>query len=168
MSVESRRREFDEATEKPKQKDWLLTAIAVFKLVKGVLLLLVGIGALSLVHKDVAETLTNVVDAFRVDPNNRHIHQIIVKLGVANARKLEEVGAGTFFYSALLLTEGTGLLLKRHWAEYFTIIVTASFIPMEIYEILRRLTFTRIALLGVNVAIVVYLVKRIKTRKETE
>lgn len=168
MSVESRRREFDEATEKPKQKDWLLTAIAVFKLVKGVLLLLVGIGALSLVHKDVAETLTNVVDAFRVDPNNRHIHQIIVKLGVANSRKLEEVGAGTFFYSALLLTEGTGLLLKRHWAEYFTIIVTASFIPMEIYEILRRLTFTRIALLGVNVAIVVYLVKRIKTRKETE
>jgi uncharacterized membrane protein (DUF2068 family) len=148
-----------------KHRDIVLTAIAIFKLVKGILLLIVGIGALSLLHRDVAETITGLVDAFRVDPNNRHIHEFILKLGLVNARKLEEISAGTFFYSALLLTEGTGLLLRKHWAEYFTIIVTASFIPMEIFEIVRRVTFPRFFLLGINVAIVVYLVVRIRHRK---
>src|SRR3984885_582883 len=171
MSVESGVKEVTEPKAvrgQAKHKDAVLIAIAVFKLIKGVLLLLVGIGALSLVHKDVAETLSRVIDTLRVDPNNRHIHQLIMKLGVPDARKLEEISAGTFFYSGLLLTEGTGLLLRKPWAEYFTIIVTSSFIPMEVYELLKRLTFTRCALLVVNIAIVVYLIQRIRHRKARE
>src|SRR5215469_11292627 len=143
-------------------RDWGLLIIAVFKLFKGVLLLIVGIGALSLIHKDVAETAAHWADIFRVDPSNRHLHSLLLKLNVVDARRLEEISAGTFFYSALLLTEGTGLLLRKRWAEYFTIIVTASFIPMEIYELVRRLTFTRVLLLGVNIAIVWYLVNRLR------
>lgn len=150
------------AAEHHRHRDWGLLAIAVFKLVKGVLLLIVGIGALSLIHKDVAETVGHWVDLFRVDPNNRHVHGLLVKLGVVDARRLEEISAGTFFYSALLLTEGTGLFLRKRWAEYFTIIVTASFIPMEIYELVKRITFTRICLLGVNLVIVWYLVNRLR------
>jgi hypothetical protein len=48
-----------------------LVAIAVFKLVKGVLLVAVGIGALKLLHKDVAQTVLHWVDVLRVDPDNR-------------------------------------------------------------------------------------------------
>ena len=143
-------------------RDWGLLAIAIFKLFKGTLLLIVGIGALSLIHKDVAETAAHWADLFRVDPDNRHLHSLLVKLGAVDARRLEEISAGTFFYSALLLTEGTGLLLRKRWAEYFTVIVTASFIPMEIYELVRRLTFTRVCLVSVNIAIVWYLVNRLR------
>jgi uncharacterized membrane protein (DUF2068 family) len=143
-------------------RDWGLLIIAIFKLFKGVLLLIVGIGALSLIHKDVAETAAHWADLFRVDPDNRHLHTLLLKLNVVDARRLEEISAGTFFYSALLVTEGTGLLLRKRWAEYFTIIVTASFIPMEIYELVRRLTFTRVLLLGINIAIVWYLVNRLR------
>jgi uncharacterized membrane protein (DUF2068 family) len=145
-----------------RHRDWGLLVIAVFKLFKGVLLLIVGIGALSLIHKDVAETAAHWADLFRVDPNNTHLHGLLLKLNVVDARRLEEISAGTFFYSALLLTEGTGLLLRKRWAEYFTVIVTASFIPMEIYELARRLTFTRIMLFGINIAIVWYLVNRLR------
>ncbi|HEY6330232.1 MAG TPA: DUF2127 domain-containing protein [Blastocatellia bacterium] len=171
MQVEADTRKLsnsDDQHSPPKKKDALLLAIAIFKLAKGVLLLLVGIGALSLIHRDVAETISNLVDAFRVDPNNRHIQALMMKLGLINARKLEEISAGTFFYSALLLTEGTGLLLKKHWAEYFTIIVTSSFIPMEIYELARRLTFPRFMLLGINIGIVIYLVQTIRNRKSAK
>jgi len=146
----------------PRHRDWGLLTIAVFKLVKGVLLLVVGIGALSMIHKDVAETVAHWADLFRVDPNNRYLHGLLAKLGVVDARRLEEISAGTFFYSALLLTEGTGLLLRKRWAEYFTIIVTASFIPMEVYELIKRITFTRICFITVNLAIVWYLVNRLR------
>jgi uncharacterized membrane protein (DUF2068 family) len=58
----------------------------------------------------------------------------------------------------MLLTEGTGLLLGKRWAEYFTVIATSSFIPLEIYEIARRVDEARIVLLLINIAIVIYLV----------
>jgi uncharacterized membrane protein (DUF2068 family) len=62
----------------------------------------------------------------------------------------------------LLLTEGVGLWLKKRWAEYFTIIVTCSLIPLELYEIEKRVTFTRIAVLLVNMAIVWYLFAQLR------
>jgi uncharacterized membrane protein (DUF2068 family) len=142
--------------------DIWITLIAIFKLIKGVLLLIVGIGALSLIHKDVAEVIARWVDVIRVDPDNRHIRGLITRIDAVNARKLEEISAGTFFYAALLLTEGTGLLLKKRWAEYFTIIVTGSFIPMEIYELVKHISIAKTLLLAFNLAVVWYLIRRLK------
>jgi hypothetical protein len=51
-----------------------------------------------------------------------------------------------------------GLWLRRRWAEYLTVIVTGSFIPLEIYEIVEHFTVLRVVVLAVNVAIVIYLV----------
>jgi uncharacterized membrane protein (DUF2068 family) len=134
-----------------------LRLIAVFKLAKGLLLLAVGIGAIKLLHKDVSELATSWIAAIRIDPDNRLIHGLIAKLGLMNDRKLEELSLGSFFYATLLLTEGIGLWLKKRWAEYFTIITTCSLIPLELYELEKRITITRIVLLLVNVAIVWYL-----------
>lgn len=129
----------------------------MFKLAKGLLLLAVGIGAIKLLHKDLSELAANWITAIRVDPDNRLIHGLIAKLGLMNDRKLEELSIGSFFYSALLLTEGVGLWLKKRWAEYLTIIATCSLIPLEIYEIAKRVTVTRIVILLINAAIVWYL-----------
>ena len=77
-------------------------------------------------------------------------------------RTLASVGVGSFVYAGLLLTEGVGLWLKRRWAEYFTIVMTASFIPLETYELLRRFTPTRLGILALNVVIVGYLVWHVR------
>jgi uncharacterized membrane protein (DUF2068 family) len=61
-----------------------------------------------------------------------------------------------------LLTEGIGLLLRKRWAEYFTIITTGGLVPLEIYEIARHVTAAKIVVLALNVAIVVYLVVRVR------
>jgi uncharacterized membrane protein (DUF2068 family) len=135
--------------------------IAVFKLFKGLVLFAVGIGLLKLMHKDLAMEVERWADLFRVDPNNAHIHRMLERLSIVSGRKLREYSVGTFFYSALLLTEGTGLMLQKHWAEYFTIIMTGSFIPLEVYELIRRITVPKIIVLVVNAAIVVYLVIRV-------
>jgi uncharacterized membrane protein (DUF2068 family) len=141
----------------------MLLVIGLFKLFKGVLLLCVGIGALRLLHKDVAAVVMHWVNVLHVDPDNRFFHHLIVRAFGVNARQLREIGVGTFFYSSLLLTEGTGLLMRKRWAEYFTVISTAVFIPLEVYEIFHRFTWAKVWVLAVNAAIVWYLVIRIRS-----
>ena len=139
-----------------------LLLIALFKLVKGLLLLAVGIGAVKLLHRDIAETISNWVDFLRVDPDNRFIHGILTRVLNLTPAQLKAASVGTFIYAGLLLTEGVGLLFRKRWAEYFTIITTAGLIPLELYELSRHITPARIAILIINIAIVVYLVVRVR------
>jgi uncharacterized membrane protein (DUF2068 family) len=139
-----------------------LLLIALFKLIKGILLLAVGIGALKLLHRDVAQTVAHWVDILRVDPDNRIIHGLLTRVLSVTPAQLRAASAGTLVYSGLLLTEGLGLLFRKRWAEYFTIITTAGLIPIEVYEISRRVTTAKVAVLFINVAIVAYLVRRVR------
>jgi uncharacterized membrane protein (DUF2068 family) len=59
-------------------------------------------------------------------------------MNLLDDRKLEILSGLTFAYSALFLTEGTGLFFEKRWAEFFTIIATASFIPLELYELFKN------------------------------
>ena len=132
--------------------------IAAFKLFKGLVLFAVGLGALKLMHKDMAFEFERWADSFRVDPNNLYIHRLLEKLSILDDRKLRELSVGTFFYSALLLTEGTGLLLGKRWAKFFTIIATSSFVPLEVYELIQRVNAAKLVVLLLNIAVVAYLV----------
>ena len=145
--------------------DGTLLLIAGFKLFKGVMLLIIAIGALRLIHRDVAEAVAHWVNLLRMDPDNKWIHKIIVRSFGVDAQELKEISAGTFFYSAILLTEGVGLLKKKHWAEWFTVISTAVFVPFEVYEVFHKFTWARVWVLVVNLAIVWYLVARIRKGK---
>ena len=136
--------------------------IAIFKLVKGLLLVTLGIGALKLLHKDVAEIVQSWIDMLRVDPDNRFIHNLLTRMLSVNDRTLKEVSAGTFAYAGVFLTEGTGLLFRKRWAKYFTIIVTGSFLPLEIYELARHATAAKAVVILVNIAIVAYLIVSVR------
>jgi uncharacterized membrane protein (DUF2068 family) len=61
--------------------------------------------------------------------------------------------------------EGVGLLLRRHWAEYLAVIVTASFLPLETDELVERVQTTRVLLVLANLAIVGYLLSRLRTER---
>jgi len=136
----------------------VLRLIAAFKLFKGLVLFAVGIGAVKLLHKDLAFEVERWADIFRVDPHSHYFHLLLQKFSNLDDRKLRELSVGTFFYSAILLTEGTGLFLGKRWAEYFTIIATSSFIPLEVYELTKHVSWPRLIVLLLNVVVVVYLV----------
>jgi uncharacterized membrane protein (DUF2068 family) len=140
---------------------WLLL-IAVFKLIKSILLVAVGIGALRLLHRDVADLVERWIDVLRVDPDNRLVHSVLVKVLTVNDRSLKEFSVGTFAYAALFLTEGTGLLLRKRWAQYFTIIVTGSFLPLEVYELMLHASVAKLLVILLNIAIIGYLVVRLR------
>jgi uncharacterized membrane protein (DUF2068 family) len=145
-----------------------LLLIAAFKLIKGLGLLALGIGALRLLHKDVAAEIAQWLDVLRVDPHNHYIQMLLEKLGMVDDRKLKALSVGTFLYSALFLTEGVGLALRKTWAEYLTIISTASLLPLEVYEIVKRPDAARIVVLLANIAIVVYLVMEVRRTRHTQ
>ena len=147
----------------PPRNGWIVL-IAVFKIVKGVLLIAAAIGVLRLLHKDVGEVVQRWIDALRVDPDNRYIQTLLLKVLTLNDRTLKEISVGTFCYAALFLTEGTGLFLRKRWAEYFTIIVTASFLPLEVYELIKHASIAKVLVILLNVAIVVYLVVHVQRR----
>ena len=136
--------------------------IGLFKLAKGLLLVAVGIGALKLLHRDVAQTVEHWVNLLRVDPDNRLIHRLLARVFRVSPHQLRALSVGTFAYAGLFLTEGTGLLLRKRWAEYLTIISTAGLIPIEVYETAKHFTPFKVGVLMVNIAIVVYLAARLR------
>jgi uncharacterized membrane protein (DUF2068 family) len=144
-----------------KHRDVGFIVIGVFKLIKGILLLAL---AWSLIHKDTAEVIRYWAHVFQVDTDSKFVQHWLVEVGLVQQRDLALVVTTSLFYSALLSTEGMGLLLQKVWAEYLTSIITASFIPIEIYAVARHSTVPRITLLLVNVLVVVYLVFRLGQR----
>ena len=142
----------------------VLVLIGVFKLLKAVLLVAVGVGAIKFMHKDLGSAVTHWVEWLRVDPDNRLVHRILVKIFRVTPKQLKELSVGTFLYAGLFTTEGTGLLLRKRWAEYFTIVTTGALIPLEMYELTRHFTVPK-AIVGIaNVLIVWYLVRRVRSR----
>jgi len=61
-------------------------------------------------------------------------------------------------YAAVQFVEATGLWLMKRWGEYFAVVATSVFLPVEIYELTDRVTVLRILLLLINVAAVVWLI----------
>jgi uncharacterized membrane protein (DUF2068 family) len=143
---------------------FILVLIGAFKLFKAVLLVAVGVGAIRLLHKDVASTAIHWTQVLRVDPDNRFVHGILVRIFRVTPKQLKELSVGTFLYAALFATEGIGLLLRKRWAEYFTIVTTGGFIPVEVYELVRHFTTPKLVIAFVNVLIVWYLVARVRSR----
>ena len=146
-----------------KSDPWIFL-IGVFKLFKGISLLIVGFGLLRLLHRDVAAVTQHWIEVLRVDPENRFIHRGLVRIFNVTPRQLRELSAGTFVYAAIFLTEGTGLLARKHWAEYMTLISTGLFIPLEVYEIHRHFTWLKVVVTLLNLLIVWYLATRIKRK----
>ncbi len=141
-----------------------LILICISKLLKATLLLMAAGVAHHLITHDIAKFITFWAEKFRVDPNDAHIHNVIVHLLAINKGKLELFCVGTFVYSVLYATEGIGLLLDKTWAEWMTVITTAGFIPLEIYEICRHTTWARIGLLAFNAVILVYLIYYVRRK----
>jgi uncharacterized membrane protein (DUF2068 family) len=157
---------------KPRHRNRWLALIAAFKLSQALLFIAVGVGALRLLHKDVGDLVSQLAEHLRFNPESRFVNFILDKSSLIDDRILRRIGAGVFIYAALDLIEGTGLYLEKVWAEYLTLAITASFLPWEIFEVMRRATWIRLALLVVNTLVLFYLLKivveRGKRRRSSE
>jgi uncharacterized membrane protein (DUF2068 family) len=135
-----------------------LLLIGLFKLTKALLSIALGVGALKLLHHDFASVVLHVADALKIDPESHLIGLLMIKADLSSATELRHFSLITFGYAAVCLVEGTGLMLEKRWAEYFTVTLTSLALPLECYELYKQFTPLRIALLLVNILVVAYLV----------
>jgi uncharacterized membrane protein (DUF2068 family) len=145
-----------------------LLLVGLFKYSKAIFFTAVGAGALNLVHKDVSVVAQHIVDALRLDGESRFVRLLLDKAQLVDPHKLREAGTLSFLYAAVCVVEGTGLVLEKGWAEYFTVILTAMGLPWESYELIERFSPYKVGLLVANLAILLYLVWVLKKKKEEE
>jgi len=139
-----------------------LRIIGGFKLISATALVGLGIGVFRYIGGDPGQEAAHFVAKLKLDPENHYIHSAIEFVSGVKPNQLRAIGFGTFAYALLYAVEGVGLLLRKHWAEYFTVIATGSLIPFEAYEVYRKTTPIRLSVLAVNVAIVAYLIYQIR------
>ena len=116
-------------------------------------------------HHDIETTVLRWLNEVRVDPDNRHLGAFLAKLNLLDDKKIKALGALTFAYSALFLVEGTGLFFEKRWAKYLTIVATISFIPIEIYELVKAATALKFVALVINIAIAIFLMMNVRSEK---
>jgi len=145
---------------------WLLL-IAVYKLLQALLFIAIGVGALHLLHRDVADLLADLADHLNFNPESGFVNFVLDKALLVDDPLLRRIGAAAFCYAGVSLAEGIGLYLEKAWGEFLTIAITASFLPLEAFELLHRFTAFRVCLLAINALVLVYLV-RVVAEKEKE
>ena len=145
-----------------------LFLVGLFKMAKAVFFVGVGAGALHLVNRNIGELVMRLIDALPIDPEGRIVSLVMDKADLIDAHDLRRIGAGAFIYAVLCLIEGTGLLMRKHWAEYFTVILTVLGLPLELFELLHRVTWLKIGALAANLLILFYLVWILKRRQNAE
>ncbi len=136
-----------------------LVLIAAYKFLLALFFIAIGVGAMRLLHKDIEDVLSRFASDMRFNPESRFVNFVLDKASLLNDPMLRKIGLAAFCYASLGILEGIGLYLEKAWAEYLTIIITASFLPFEIHEIIRRLTWIRVGLLVINVLVLLYLLK---------
>jgi uncharacterized membrane protein (DUF2068 family) len=142
---------------------WLLL-IAAYKFFHALLFVAIGLGAHRLLHKDIADEVEALARHLRFNPESRLVGFILAKASLVNGPLLRRIGIFAFCYAAVTLVEGIGLYLEKTWGEFITLAITASFLPWESFECVRRLTWVRVSLLTINFLVFVYLLKLIAER----
>jgi uncharacterized membrane protein (DUF2068 family) len=145
-----------------------LRAVASFELAKGLVVLLLGFGAVSLVHKDAWDAAEAVLRFLHVNPDHHRYAQVFLNLAdnITDA-KLWALAGGALAYSIIRFIEAYGLWRERTWAEWFALISGALYVPFEAYEVVRRTTPIHVAVLLINLGIVFYMLYlRLSARAE--
>ena len=150
------------AKESWRDRDQLIEIIAIYKFVKVAGLLAIDFGLIKLLQPATAQRLQNWILTLSEGGSHPHVLHALVLITSYSPRRIQTLGVIALFYATLYMIEGIGLWHQSRWAEYLTIIATALFIPLEVYEITRRVTFPRVIALIVNIAAVVYLAYRLR------
>lgn len=143
---------------------WLVL-IALYKFLQALLFIAIGVGALRLLHKDVGDLFATFADRLRFNPESRFVNFILDEASLLNDPLLRRIGAAAFCYAGLGLAEGIGLYLEKAWGELLTLFITASFLPWEAVEAVKRVTWVRLSLLTINILVFFYLLELIAEQR---
>lgn len=152
-------------TDPHRRQRQVLRAVASFEFVKGVFVVLMGICALVLVHKDVWLYAESLLALFHISTDRRSAQIFLDYADSVTDAHLWAAAQIAFAYAALRFTEAYGLWRGRTWAEWVAFVSGALLLPLEVRELFRGLTLLRSALFVGNVVVVLYMLYVIRTNR---
>lgn len=161
----------DKAPEVPRGRllrdRFIMRLLALERVGRALVLILLAAGVLKLRHsqeqwraawdKDLP-LLRQLADQIGWDPDHSKLINWISKAFTLSPTTLTWLAVAVFAYAAIQLTEAVGLWLVKRWGEYFAVIATSIFLPIEIYELTEKVTFLRVGALLINLTAVVWLI----------
>jgi uncharacterized membrane protein (DUF2068 family) len=144
--------------------DRLLPWIATERTIRAIVLLAIGIVLVTHPNTNWGRDVSHVARALGFDPSRNGVERIIAKLHAISPHKYVIFGIVAIAYGILEAAEAYGLWLRRRWGEVLTVIATSLLFIPEIWEIAKSPTALKFGALALNVAVVVYLVVRLRRR----
>jgi uncharacterized membrane protein (DUF2068 family) len=144
------------------KRDRLILCIGILKLVKGVLLLALAAGVFGLINDNLSEQFQIWIKQLNADAHIHYLSDLLNKISTTNDGQYLKLGISIVVYALLFFAEGIGLLMRKLWGEILTIIITGSFLPLEIYELVKKFSAVKLCVLILNAVIVAYLIWRVK------
>jgi uncharacterized membrane protein (DUF2068 family) len=148
----------------PAPRFGMLRIIALYKLVKVVLLLLAAYFELRLHDAALSAKLVTWVEARPASEEHQLISKLLQMMSGMSESNIHALRLLTFAYAAVFAVEGVGLWMQKRWAEWLTTIATASLIPIEVWELVSRPNLGKAAVVVANTAIVAFLVWHVRSK----
>jgi uncharacterized membrane protein (DUF2068 family) len=141
---------------------FLLQAVAALKLLEALVLCATGVAALELLRPDITQGVENWLSLLPLSSEQRIAQHLLNSLTGLGPHRIKALGGVVFAYAALFVVEGVGLLRKKRWAEWVTVLTTALLVPFELWELSERATLAKAGALAINLLVLWYLVHRIR------
>lgn len=136
-----------------------LRFVALFEGAKGGLVLLTGFGILAFIHRDLHNAAEEIVRHFHLNPAHHYPRIFLDAVDRVGDAQLWLLALSAFLYAVVRFIEAYGLWHRRLWAAWFGVLSGGVYIPVELLEVARRHSLTRMTLLAINLAIVAFLVR---------
>lgn len=146
---------------------FVLRFFAIERLLRGLVIGLAAYGVFRFAHnrESIQRVLERDLPLLRtlfgnegIDLSHSKIYHWVEASLTAGTTTLTLVGLGLSLYALIEVIEAVGLWLLKRWGEYFAFVATTLFLPLEIYELIERVTWVRLVIFLINVGLCVYLV----------
>ena len=140
-------------------------AVASFEAAKGIVVLAAGLGTLEILNHGAQHVAEELVRHLHLNPASRYPRVFLLLANEATPSNLWALAMAAAGYSAMRFAEAYGLWRQHRWAEWFSVISGVIYIPFELWELARGITWLRLALLTINLVIVSYMARVLKSRR---
>jgi uncharacterized membrane protein (DUF2068 family) len=142
----------------------VLVAIGVFRLIKAVALVVVGMAAAHVIadRSAAADLARHLLERCKLDPEGRLAQTLLARLFDVREGTLRAISAASFVYATVYAVEGAGLIGGWHWAEWLVVVTTSLLLPFEGYEMVHRASWVKACAILINLLVVLYLVHRLR------
>jgi len=131
-----------------------LHAVAIFEATKGLLVLFAGFGLLTCIHKDLHLVAERIVTHLHINPARHYPRIFIDAVNHLDDVHLLMLAFSALLYSVVRFVEAFALWKQQQWAEWFALLTGGIYIPVELFEIIRGVTWPKVAVFVVNLYIV--------------